>query len=297
MNNVHDGIFMTDVKRHIIFWNRGAENITGFKDSELRGKLCSESFLRPLDDKGTLLCEYSCPLQKVIAEGNIHQVKTYFKHKEGFRVPVSVRCIPLYNRKGHLIGIANSFTDTSPKVLMPQRTLELKRMELIDPLTGVGNKRYLEMQLHSRLNEKKLYRLQFGLIFVDLDRLSNINDTYGEGVGDRILITVSQSLANNIRFFDSIGRWSDEEFLVIILNVDEPKLDFVANKLRLLVAESNIVVNTSLVGVTVSMGATTANLTDNIDSLVNRAQSLMNHSKQLGRNQVSLNYEKKDIRP
>ncbi|MBS3818122.1 sensor domain-containing diguanylate cyclase [bacterium] len=294
LNNIHDGLFITDVHKKISFWNKGAENITGFKESEMKGKPCSTSFLCPIDEKGTFLCQENCPAQQALTDENIHQTKAYFHHKEGFRIPVSLRAIPLLNKKEHLIGIACDFVDISPKVLMPQKTRELKRMELIDPLTQVGNRRYMEMQLHSRLNEKKWYNLPFGTIFVDLDHMEKINETYGQKVGDRILRMISQTLSKNIRFFDTIGRWEGEKFLVVILNVDEPILDFVANKLRLLVEESNILVNATFVGTTISLGATLARVTDSPEKLVKRAESLMYHSKWMGRNRVSLKLEKEE---
>lgn len=294
LNNINDGLYITDIHRTISFWNKGAENITGFQESEIIGKPCSASSLAPIDENGTFLCQKNCPAQRTITDEKIHQVKVYFLHKEGFRIPVSLRTIPLWNKKEHLIGVACNFIDISPKVLMPHKTRELKRMELIDPLTEVGNRRYVEMQLHSRINEKKWYSLSFGIICIDLDHMKKINETYGRKVGDKILRMVSQTLSKNIRFFDTIGRWDGEKFLVVILNVDEPKLDFVANKLRLLVEESNIMVDTSFVGTTISLGATLARASDSLEKLVKRSEALMYHSKWLGRNRVSLKLEKEE---
>jgi len=72
------------------------------------------------------------------------------------------------------------------------------------------------------------------------------------------------------------------------------RLDIVANKLRLLVAESYITVETGLLNATVSMGATLVQRFDTIESLVKRAEELMLHSKWLGRNKVSLTIAQKE---
>jgi Response regulator containing a CheY-like receiver domain and a GGDEF domain len=67
---------------------------------------------------------------------------------------------------------------------------------------------------------------------------------------------IARTLHKNIRYFDVVARWDNEEFLIGLLNIDENRLDIVANKLRLLVAESYINVETGLLNATISMGAT-----------------------------------------
>jgi len=110
-------------------------------------------------------------------------------------------------------------------------------------------------------------------------------------VGDKILRMVARTLANNIRFYDVVGRWAGEQFLVLIFNIQETKLDLVANKLRLLVSQSNIQVGSKLLSVTVSIGATMANLRDNTRTIMDRVVRLMRHSKNRGRNRVSTTFE------
>lgn len=296
LNKLNDGIYFLDQERKIFFWNQGAEQIAGFKASEVIGKRCSDNILIHVDERGISLCEENCPVKKTLSEGKIHSLEAYLHHKDGYRLPTSIHVIPIHNKELEVIGAVETFCDISPKLLMPQRTQELKRMNLFDSLTETGNKTFLEMHLNSRLDEMHRYRLPFGVLFVDIDHLSTVNETHGTDVGDRILRMVAQTLSNNIRFFDIIGRWGGEEFLVIVLNVDEPKLDFVANKLRLLVEQSNIMVEeTQLARVTVSIGVTIAQRIDTVKILMKRAESLMNHSKWLGRNRVSLNFEKEEI--
>jgi PleD family two-component response regulator len=91
-----------------------------------------------------------------------------------------------------------------------------------------------------------------------------------------------------------VGRWDSDEFLVVVQNVDENKLDFVGNKIRLLVEKSNITVDSKLVRVTVSVGATQATRVDSLDVLITRARSLRDHSKWLGRNKVSIKISKEE---
>ena len=292
LNNIHDGVYFVDKDCNIFFWNDGAEQITGFDFSEVNGRKCSDNMISPVDDSGKNLCGDDCPVKKSLSDGKTHSLDAYLQHKEGHRFPVSIRAFPILGEDGQVIAAVETFNDISPKFILPQHKRELDRMQLLDSLTEVGNRRFLEIHILSRLEEIKNYRIPFGLLYVDVDNLKEVNDTYGKPAGDQILRTVAQTITNNIRFFDLVGRWNSDEFLVVVLNVDESKLDLVGNKIRLLVEKSNITVDTGQVRVTISIGATLAFRVDSLDVLVSRAESLMKHSKWLGRNTVSVKTQK-----
>lgn len=294
LNNVHDGIYFVDQDCKIFFWNLGAEQITGFDLSTVIGKKCSDNIISPVDELGKNICEDDCPVKKALSDGKTHKMEAYFQHKEGYRLPVAIKAFPILGDEGEIIAAVETFNDISPKFIMPQRKRELERMQLLDPLTEVGNQRFLEIHLQTRLEEIKKYRIPFGLFYIDVDHLKEVNDSYGKPAGDQILRSVAQTINNNIRFFDLVGRWKSDEFLIVVLNVDENKLDYVGNKIRLLVEKSNITLDAKLVRVTISMGATIATRVDNLEILITRAHSLMKHSKWLGRNRVCLEIEKED---
>jgi len=294
LNNVHDGIYFVDQDCRIFFWNNGAEQITGFDSSTVNGRKCSDNIISPVDESGKNLCEEGCPVKQALSDGQTHTIEAYLHHKEGHRLPVSIRAFPIFGDKGEIAAAVETFHDISPKFIMPQHKRELERMQLLDPLTEVGNQRFLEIHLQSRLEEMKRYRIPFGLLYVDVDHLKEVNDSYGKPAGDQILRSIAQTITNNIRFFDIVGRWDSDEFLVVVLNVDENKLDFVGNKIRLLVEKSTITVGSKLVRATVSVGATQALRVDSLDILISRARSLMDHSKWLGRNKVSVKIMKEE---
>jgi len=292
LNNLHEGVYFLDPERKITYWNQGAERITGFSKLEVLGRQCSDNILIPVNEQGTKLCNEHCPAKQTLSEGKNHAIESYFRHKEGYRLPVFIRIIPLLDQSGSITGAAVTFIDNSPRVSMPQRIHELDQMALLDNLTQIGNRRYLEMHLTSRLDEMRRYQLPFSVILVDIDRFKQLNETYSIQIGDKVLKMVAQTLFNNIRFFDIVGRWGGKEFLVIVLNVDESKLDLVANKLRLLVSQSSIRTDSKIIGVTVSIGATLANSSDTKESLIMRVDRLTYQSKKLGMNRVSakINY-------
>jgi diguanylate cyclase (GGDEF)-like protein len=126
------------------------------------------------------------------------------------------------------------------------------------------------------------------VLYIDIDNMSTINTSFGRVVGDRVIKMISQTLSSNIRFFEVVGRWDGQVFLAVLLNVDDSKLDLVANKLRLLVEQSHLAEEDKFIKTTISLGATVARSSDSTESLIKRAKELAAHCKWLGKNRVSL---------
>jgi len=223
----------------------------------------------------------------------IHSAELYIRHKDGYRLPVFLRVIPVFKEDGEIIGTAEIFTDTSPKVTIPLNVNELERTALIDTETGITNRKYLEMHLAARLDEFQKFNLPFGLIYADVDHYDKLLERYGRFNAAKALRMIARTLHKNIRYFDIVGRWNTDEFLIILLSIDDNHLDILANKLRLLVAESYFSMETGVLNATVSMGACLVQRYDTMEGLVKRAEQLMMHSKWLGRNKVSLSYGQK----
>lgn len=288
IDNVNDGIYFLNTERKVTYWNQASEWISGYKEDEVIGKRCSENILVHINEWGENLCDKNCPVKETLADGKVHETRAYLQHKEGYRIPIMMRAIPIKDKGGKTIGAIEIFRDDSPRLAVPQRIKELEHMALLDTLTKVGNKRYAEIHLEARLNEMSKYQIPFSVLYADVDDLQEINKTFGTVVGDKILKMVAQTISNNIRFFDFVGRWEDDKIVVIASNIEKGKLDFIANKLRLLIGASNISLDTKTVQATISIGATQAKLSDNLESLINRCCQLMQKSKKAGKNCVSL---------
>lgn len=203
-------------------------------------------------------------------------------------MPVSMRIAPIKDVHNQVVVAVEIFNDNSPKFTLRQMLEEFRNLALIDPLTELGNRRYVEMNIRSRLEELNRYKWQFGVLFVDIDHFKRVNDTYGHEIRDKILKMVSKTISNSLRSFDILGRWGGEEFVALIVNVNEEQLCTVANRLRLLVEQSSILTGTNNVQVTVSIGATLARVDDSAQDILDRADKLMYASKNSGRNCISM---------
>jgi diguanylate cyclase (GGDEF)-like protein/PAS domain S-box-containing protein len=288
LDNMYDGVYFVDRERRITYWNKGAERITGYSGADVVGQCCADNILKHVDESGNQLCLSACPLTKTIQSGEAHESEIYLHHKAGHRVPIRVRVAPLRDSEGRITGAVEVFSENSSKVTSNQRILELEKVAFLDPLTGVGNRRYTEMILEGRLNELQRYGWSFAVLFFDIDNFKQVNDTYGHDVGDQVLKVLSRTLLMNLRSFDFIGRWGGEEFLGIVVNVSEDQLFPIANKFRFLVEHSSIPVGKKALRVTVSIGATLARREDTLVTLVKRADELLYKSKTEGRNRISI---------
>ena len=96
LDNMDIGVYFVNKARQITFWNKGAEEISGFTKEEVVGKFCHDDILSHVDEKGNKVCIMGCPLKKTAEDGKFREVVVYLHHKEGQRVRIKVKSIPLY---------------------------------------------------------------------------------------------------------------------------------------------------------------------------------------------------------
>ena len=287
LDNLHDGVYFVDRNRTITYWNKGAERITGYKTTEVVGKSCSDNILVHVDKDGRSLCTTICPLKDVMTDGRERNEELFLHHKDGHRVPITIRVIPIYDDQGKMIGGVETFTDNTPAAVALDRLAELERLAYVDALTGLANRRYAEITLNARIEELQRYSWHFGVLFIDIDRFKDINDKYGHDLGDEVLKIVARTLQNSVRSFDMVCRWGGEEYVAVIANVEGDELIATANRCRLLVEQSDIPAIQGL-RVTISIGAAIARAEDTVDTIIRRADMLMYRSKEAGRNRVTV---------
>jgi len=286
LDNINDGIYFVDASRTITYWNRAAERISGYSASEVVGSCCANDILVHVDDTGCHLCTSVCPLAKTLFDGDSRNGEVFLHHKQGHRVPVTVSISPIKDLEGQIIGAIEIFRDDSKHVIEKQLLDDLKKAASIDMLTDLPNRRLIDLRLRTCIDELHRHDIPFGLIFADIDRFKDINDTHGHKVGDNVLRMVAQTLGNNVRGHDLVGRWGGEEFMLIVSHITERNILKLANKLRMLVENSFFKMKDRKIYVTVTMGAVSARRDDTEESLIARADALLYKGKASGRNCV-----------
>lgn len=287
LHNLCDGVFFIDASQSVTYWNQGAEAITGLKANLVKGETCSK-VMNHRDENNVSLCE-DCPALKTMADGERREYMTYITHPDGSRVQVLMCISPIIAPDGTIEGAVEIFSDISWKQAALDRIGELQRLSLLDPLTGIGNRRHGELCITTRISEMKRYGFTFGLLFADIDHFKEINDTYGHDVGDTVIKEVSKALASSLRPFDTIIRWGGEEFVIVLINPGGiQQVEQVAERVRSIVEQQLIAVSSAIrLHATVSIGATIALPNDTPQSIIDRADMLNYKSKGMGRNCIS----------
>jgi diguanylate cyclase (GGDEF)-like protein/PAS domain S-box-containing protein len=285
----YEGVYIVDINRKIIFWNTGSERITGYKAEDVVNKFCYNNILRHVTADGKELCFGGCPLHDTLVTGKINEAEVFLHHREGYRVPVSVKSIPLKDDSGTIVAAIEVFTDLRFRKNQQDENRELKELLTVDALTQIPNRRYLDFYLENLVNENVQFDTSFGILFFDIDDFKNVNDFFGHLIGDEVLKLVSKTLKSNVRGNDKVGRWGGEEFIAIVMCENNAELALVSEKLRILVQKSAYEIPESdIIKVTVSIGGTIFNKGENISDTINRADKLMYKAKQNGKNQSQI---------
>ena len=286
IDDLYDGVYFVDKNRVITYWNKGAEALTGYSVSNALGKSCNDDFLAHVNEMGQNICLQGCPLREAIENGNSSEAEIYLHHMDGHRVPVTTKVFPIFDENEEITGAVEIFSDNSSHVANKRRIDELQELALLDPLTQIGNRRFLELTLESKLAETVRYNNQLALFFIDIDDFKEINDVHGHDVGDEALRVAAKTLNAVIRPMDVLGRWGGEEFIAAASNINKEAVKAIAERFRSFIEGSSVRVNSEKIRFTVTIGGTIARQSDDLASLVKRADTLMYEGKKKGKNQV-----------
>jgi two-component system cell cycle response regulator len=166
------------------------------------------------------------------------------------------------------------------------------RLAVIDPLTGLYNRRYAMPRLDAIAARSARDGRPYAVMIVDLDRFKLVNDKHGHGAGDQVLIEVSRRLTANLRAADLLARIGGEEFLVALPEAGMPLARAVAERLCRSIEEHPIrLASGAQLTVTVSIGVAVSDGVDAGRSLpeavIEAADLALLDSKGSGRNQVT----------
>ncbi|MGZ4959742.1 MAG: DUF484 family protein [Methylomonas sp.] len=170
----------------------------------------------------------------------------------------------------------------------------MRRTSLLDPLTGVNNRRFLEQRIEEELDRSRRTRAPLSCLFLDIDFFKHINDGFGHQAGDQVLIQVAGNIKKQLRNNDVLSRYGGEEFVVLLSQSDEKSAGEVAERIRLSIADLRLEYNDRRIPVTISVGAATYQPGELLKKpvaaiaiqLVQSADAALYKAKHNGRNRV-----------
>lgn len=270
LESMHTGVCIVDQERKICFWNDGAERITGYLRQDVLGRFCGEILLIKFQQNKAALCEQACPLNDAMRDGKPRESRVYLHHKAGYAVPVSLRAVPLRDAHGHVVGAVESFVERGYVSPSPRPEAGLVVGHGLDAVTQLPDYPFTESHLRSRVKFAHEHVIPFGLLCVQLDHLDAITSTRGLDAAEAILNVVAHTLRNALDPMDFVGRWSDDQFLVLVANCGDDDLEATALRLKRLAHSSEIAWWGDPLSVTVSVGGTVTKPGESIELLLGR---------------------------
>lgn len=186
-----------------------------------------------------------------------------------FLLPIMIACLFLF------------------EILLTQwrtREMAIQILSRLDPLTNVFNRRSISGYLE-RLHQQPEHL--YSIILLDLDHFKNINDIYGHGMGDQVLIQVASCLANNLREQDMIGRFGGEEFILLLPDTNTVQAHSIAERCRMAVSKLTFVSEEQQeFSVSASFGISSSLSANEPHLIISQADQALYAVKAAGRNQV-----------
>ncbi|EGV29927.1 response regulator receiver modulated diguanylate cyclase/phosphodiesterase with PAS/PAC sensor(s) [Thiorhodococcus drewsii AZ1] len=209
--STREGVIITDLDSHIIAVNPAYTDITGYTAEEVRGQ--TPRILR----SGRQDDAFYQTLWANITSGGHWQGEVWNRRKSGEIYPQLLSISAVYDPQGtptHYVGV---MTDISQIKRSEER---LEHLVHFDPLTNLPNRRLVLSRLHHAIEQTERSRRRVAVLFLDLDRFKNVNDSLGHPVGDELLQALTQRLRERLREEDTLGRLGGDEFLVLLENLE-----------------------------------------------------------------------------
>jgi PAS domain S-box-containing protein/diguanylate cyclase (GGDEF)-like protein len=280
-----EGLALLDREGRVMFWNHAAEIITGYSGADVLGRPIPEA-LEPL----TLCrdCETEGEIPNGPQPGRGSLVHT--QHKRGHDVPAVARHVILRDGLGARIGTAAVFHPGEPLNALPHgetsegSEVRQSQAEIQDRLT-----REYESFLHEHTG--------FGVMWIAVDQARELRKTHGAGACEAMLETVERRLANALRAGEEVGRWGDDEFLVLSHEGSEDVFAAHARVLAALARTAEFRWWGDRIPLTISGGAAVADRSETLAQLLERVQAAMTASARDGGNHIALAPGRKPCSP
>jgi PAS domain S-box-containing protein/diguanylate cyclase (GGDEF)-like protein len=268
------GVYVLDRERKILLWNDGAERITGYLRQEVIGRYCQDNLLMHCDLTYQCLCEDECPLVRTMQDGRTRDAQLFLRHKNGERVPVRLRSVPLRSPSGSIIGAVDTFDEQHPadqRVHPNARAVE----NHVERLTGISDHESAASYLEACVRDFAGDRVPFSVLRIAIDDMNAFRKAHGAVAADRIVQMVAASLSKNLRAGDIAGHWAEDRFIAILLDCVPASLAHIAGNLKALIETAAIPWWGDRLCVTISAGGATVRPEDTADSLLARSEDAL----------------------
>ena len=266
------GVYIADRNGTILFWNQGAERITGRQRYEVIGHSLRENVLAQCNEQNCPLCGEKCPFRNTTIDGREQELRLCLPHKQGHPVTVRFRINPVRDPQGSVQYVVGSFGEPRAAVEAGRERRTPVPATCVDETTGIANHGFIEFQLRENLAGFSEYHVPFSILCLHIDHFDHLRAAYGRQATDSILRVVAETLCNGLRPSDVAGHWGESQFLAVLPNCGGLGAEKVAERVQKLVAGTGIHWWGEYLSITTSIGYASAAAGDTVEVLVERGQ-------------------------
>ena len=285
VNSMGCGVIVTDVNTCIKIINPEAEKLTGWHKNDAIGKNLLDVYrLKDAETEN----EIENLAAAAIRKGEILELReSKLIKKNGDAVTIGDTVTPVRDEDGKILGAVLVFQDITQR---KKKEAELMHNAFYDSITGLPNRILFKDRLAQAFEHgKRTKDYRFGVLFIDLDGFKEINDKFGHGMGDKLLVDISQRLKSCLRGSDTVARFGGDEFAILLKNIKDSTDAIKAAERVQEKLETPFDIHERKILITASIGIA-LNCESNLepDNLLDNADSAMYECKKNGKAQYRL---------
>ncbi|MBM4180099.1 MAG: EAL domain-containing protein [Betaproteobacteria bacterium] len=212
--STHEGIMITDPHSRILAVNQAFTRVTGYEEDEVVGQ--TPVMLR----SGRHDPDFYAVIWRALREAGHWQGEIWNRRKSGEVYPELLSISAVHDSQGSVSHYVGMFTDISK---IKESEARLAHLAHYDPLTDLPNRLLLSSRLRHAIEHAQRQQTRLAVLFLDLDRFKNVNDSLGHQVGDELLRAVTDRMGQRLRAEDTLARLGGDEFIALLERIHEPR--------------------------------------------------------------------------
>ena len=270
-NSASEGMVITDANARVLVANPAFTTITGYSVEEIHTR--SPSML----SSGRHAKSFYNDMWKTLGRHGKWQGEIWNRRKNGELYPEWLSISAVFDGNGNITHYIGVFSDITER---KKNEAHIQHLSLHDPLTNLPNRLLMQERLNEALTQSRRIDCHTAVLFVNLDRFRNINDTLGNELGDALLQQVAHRSHSLLRDTDTVSRLGSDEFVFILPDIDQPQdAASIARKLLTNISRPYLlgghdITITASIGIALSEtdGSTAAELLRNADAAMSRVK-------------------------
>lgn len=285
------GVYFVDCGQRIVFWNHGAEELTGHLSQQVLGHHMAENFLEHVGPENRKLEGDDLPLNTALRHGRELDVRATIRHKDGRPVKVHVRAIPLRDEFGKLLGAAEFFEPAELLFGGDERKNVLAIHGCIDRSSGALTCEYTETQLNEHIETFRRHHIPFSVLLLRIDKLDDLKARHGNGAVATVMRVAAHTLLDALRSPDLLGLWNENDYLIVAAECGETDAPRLAERLRRTVNGAHAEWWGDQLKVTLSAGVAAVKENDDAAAVVRRAEAALHQALAGGGDRLAIQNE------